>query len=99
MEDLVDLVHVRHGDTTSDDELDALLARLALVLGLPDERIVRTVLAGEPVAALLAHAARTRPDCIATGLHAVTVAERSLARNLSLHLLDEAGTSVLVVPK
>ena len=95
----LDLVHVRQGPMTSDAELDAQFARIALVLGFPEARLTRTVLEGEPVSALLAHAARTHPDCIAAGLHGVTVAERSLARNLSLHLLDEAGTGVLVVPK
>lgn len=95
----VDLVHVRLDDRTSDAELNAHFDRIALVLGYPPERLTRTVLEGDPVAALLDHAAVTTPDCIASGLHSVTAAERSLARNLSLHLLDRAKVSVLIVPK
>lgn len=94
----IDLVHVRAPDHTSDDERHAHLDRVALVLGYPPERMTRTILDGMPAASLLDHAERTQPDCIASGLHGVTVAERSLARNLSLHLLDRAGMSVLIVP-
>lgn len=106
--DAVLLAHVRlhpAGEGTDgdhDDEARVVAERIAEVRAALSPwhaaKVDVVMLGGDPVQTLLALARRREVDLIVGGLHGASYEERAHARNITLRLLAEAETSVLLLP-
>lgn len=104
----IHLVHVRAGGRAAgpavprvpfDRRLVEQFERVRAALApSPGVRVESVVLEGEPAPELLAVARHTDIDLIVGGVRGATSQERSLSRNIGLHVLHGAECSVLLVP-